>query len=304
MRLSEQTNKFLVWMTAYRKASDDTTTTYGVAFRQFIAYAMAAGGTDDMRHFTPRNVQAFAEYLVTNGIAPATARQRLVALASFAKWAMRQETAGGKYLLAENPLDRVERPARGVTKSSFLYPQECRALLSVECRPCDAFARDMFFETGLRVSELSRANVEDFWETDGRHFLRVHLKGGRERNIPLGADMVDRLKDALLARNLPAATSPLLVNGERQRWGRSVLSEMIARIGKRAGITRVRIHPHMIRHTYNVVADQIAGLSVTVRAALLNHAGTGSLQKYDHLMAGDTGLARDQVRAAWSEYMK
>jgi hypothetical protein len=38
---------------------------------------------------------------------------------------------------------------------------------------------------------------------------------------------------------------------------------------------------------------------VTVRAALLNHAGTGSLQKYDHLLAHDTTAARDAVREAF-----
>jgi site-specific recombinase XerD len=303
MRLSEQTGRFLTWMATFREASRDTTSTYAVAFAQFQAFVMAKGGADDMRAFTPVNIQAFAEFLVGQGIKPITARQRLVALASFARWAMRQRV-GDKYLLAENPMDRVERPRKGATKSSFLYPHEAKALLQVECRPCDALARDLFFETGLRVSEVAGATAADFWQDGARYFLRVHLKGGRERNVPLGEDMVARLQDALLARGVPAGAEPLLVNGAGQRWVRSALTEMIARLGRRAGITRVRVGPHMIRHTFNVVADQVAGLSVTVRAALLNHAGTGSLQKYDHLMAGDTTGARDAVRAAWKEYTK
>jgi site-specific recombinase XerD len=133
--------------------------------------------------------------------------------------------------------------------------------------------------------------------------LRVHLKGGGEANLTLGADLVERLKDALLARNLPGGKEPLLVNAEGRKWTRTAAQQMLVRLGKRAGITRVRVTPHKLRHTYNVIADQGAGLSVTVRAALLNHTGTESLQRYDHMMAKTTAEARDAVRAAVRGYI-
>src|SRR2546426_12830255 len=105
MRLiSEATNKFLTWMVEFKGASPRTKENYGDAFGQFQAFV----GTDEMKHFTPDNIQAFAEHMAARRNKPSSVRLRLAALSSFAKWAMRQRVGGG-YLLAENPLDRVER---------------------------------------------------------------------------------------------------------------------------------------------------------------------------------------------------
>ncbi len=305
--MSAATNKFLTWLVEFKGASPRTKENYDVAFGQFQAFV----GADEMKHFTPDNIQAFAEHLAHRNN-PLSVRLRLASLSSFAKWAMRQKVGRG-YLLAENPLDRVVRPQKPHgTKATFLRGDELKALLAVKTKGYQALARDTFLDTGLRVSELANANVADFWEGGGgQHYLRVNLKGGRERNVPLGPEITDRLKDSLLAREdvlhaKPSAVGarPLLVNSQGARWRRNNLTDMVARLGQRAGITRARIGAHTLRHTFNVVARVRAKLDVVTRAELLNHVGTQTLIYYDHLLAGETDTARCAVRAAMKEYAK
>jgi len=304
MRLTQKTNEFLIWFGKYRNASLCTVESYGTAFAQFQGWLVTNGKSDDIRQFTPDNVQAFAEALALSGVKPVTVRIRLTALGTFAEWAMRQkDPATEKYILAENPLLRVERPKRGKPNTTFLYGHEARALLTLECGEHKALARDFFFDTGVRVSEACDANVGALWDDGTTTYVRVRLKGGSERNIPLGAEYADRLKASLKGRATePKQTDPLLVNSAGHRWTRSALKQMIRGLGEKAGVTRTIVGPHMLRHTYNVVARAVAGLDVNVRAELLNHAGTSTLQRYDHLIAGETQDARDQVRDAMKKY--
>ncbi|MFC7109804.1 tyrosine-type recombinase/integrase [Nonomuraea rubra] len=55
---------------------------------------------------------------------------------------------------------------------------------------------------GPRVSELVRANVEDFFTNDGVRYWRIFGKGGRTRDVPLPDD-VGRVLQAYLVRGRP-----------------------------------------------------------------------------------------------------
>ena len=89
--------------------------------------------------------------------------------------------------------------------------------------------------------------------------------------------MTARIKDWLLAQNIPAGTEPLLTNTSGQRYKRSA--------------------PHAIRHTLNMVARE-QSVDVLTRSKLLNHSDTRTQSSYSHVHASETSEARDQVRAA------
>lgn len=89
-------------------------------------------------------------------------------------------------------------------------------------------------------------------------------------------------------------TDPILVNSYGDRWRRTSLSELFARIAKRAGVTRVEARAHSFRHALNVLA-RTSGLEVQQRAAMLNHVDTRMLAQYDHEMADDAAHARSAV---------
>jgi len=310
MQLSRLAADYLRHVGAYRGYSPRTCECYDLAYRQFVAYLMHHGLTDDVRHFTGKAVDGFAHYLAEVGkLRPNSVRIRLSALSSLAKYGMRALDARDRPYLDANPVDRIERPQKQRPHRPFLYREELRALVAVEAAPGEALARDLFLDTGARVSELARANVEDLARTgDGALVLSLVVKGQgrREERVPtpLGAAVGERIMDWLLARNLPAGPEPLLVNREGRRYTRSTLSEVIARLARRAGITRVRVRAHTLRHTYSVIAHA-ARVDRAARARMLNHLDQSTLQVYDHVLDAEVAAAREQVRgelARWLGY--
>lgn len=300
MQLSRLASEYLQHMATYKGCSPRTCECYGLTYAQFRGYLQGQGLTDDVRNFNAETCEGFAQYLAAHGIKANSINVKLAGLSSLAQYAMRKRHGSG-YLLAENPMTRFERPQKQRPDRKFLYLEELHRLLAVEAAPNERLALALFVDTGLRVSELTRANVEDVYEdAKGRAILSVTVKGrGRAEErvqVPLGLEIGERIKDFLLARNLPQGKEPLLVSATGTRYRRNTLSEVIYRLAKRAGITRIPVRPHALRHTYNVLGRQ-AGLDAPTRAALLNHTDSSTVQRYDHLLPDETFEAREKVRA-------
>jgi site-specific recombinase XerD len=307
MQLSRLADQFVAYLGAYRGYSPRTIENYRLAYGQLQAFLQLQGLTDDVRHFTGDVVEAFARYLAAGGNRANSVNTKLAALSSLAVYAMRTKDSRGKYILADNPLARIERPQRQRVNRRFLHRDEAKALLTVECPANERVAIDLIFDTGLRVSELCRANVEDLWEdAKGQLVLTVTVKGrGRSQekvHVPLGRAVAERLR-ALLGHREAGPEEPLLVNQSGLRYLRTVLFDMIARRARQAGIERIPVRAHTLRHTYNVVARSEAGLDEVQRAGLLNQTDTASVRRYDHLLPDETLEARERVRAGLLRYV-
>lgn len=308
MKLSKLADECIKHLTTFRDYSPNTTTQYDTTYRQYVAYLLTHELTDDVRHFTDETVMAFAEWLAgQHGVHPNTVRHRLTGLSTLAKFAMRARDDRGRPRLDHNPTERFDWPQYRRPATRFLYRDELRAFLGCTVTLHEGVARALFVETGLRVSELIRANVEDLVAaSEGRGSLSVTVKGrGRQTervHVPLSAETVGLLKDWLLHRNMPRAKDPLLVSSLGKRWTRPGITEMIRRLGERAEITRLPVRPHVLRHTANVIA-RAAGLDPFVRSRLLNHQSPQSLERYEHLIPEELHQARERTRDALSRYL-
>lgn len=303
VKLSQVVGDYVRHLAAYKGYSLRTCECYDLTYRQFIAYLLGRGLTDDVRQFTDDHAEGFARYLAENGLRPNSILTKLAGLSSLARYLTRTKDAKGRPLLDHNPVERFDRPQKQRVDRPFLHRDELKAVAQVGgLTTSEALARDLFIDTGLRVSELARASAGDAWKDgEGRTVLSVTVKGrGRaeERvHISLAPEIGCRIEDYLLARNLPEPQEPLLLNREGKRYTRNTLSEMIARLGRRAGVTRVPVRPHTIRHTYNVVARS-AGIDALTRSKLLNHSDPSTVARYDHLLPEETAAARERVREA------
>jgi integrase/recombinase XerD len=289
---------------------------YDETFGLFVEFLHGQGRQDDVREFTPENVAAFRDWL-TAGRKGSSVSNRLSALSSLGQWATKTERPKATRL-AINPAspDFVERPKKEHPREKFLYREELAALRAVSCDPCERLALDLFLDTGLRVNELASATVRCLTlearpaslgaariddqppgATPAGVVLSVRLKGGRQSPpIPLDPDLGARLEVTLRQREVKP-DDPLLVNTRGDAYKRNTLTEMVYRLACRAGITRIPVRPHVLRHTYSVFARQ-AGLDTVQRASLLNHSDTSTIHRYDHLMPGEAVSARSRVREA------
>lgn len=273
--------------------SAETCAVYGRAWMQFLAFVKHRGGNDDIRSFNDRNAFAFAEWLgqrteTRKAIHPNTIIKILSALRTLARYGMMCHDDQDKRLMREDPTQSFRWPQGQRQETKWVYPDDLRLLIDARVETYKAIPRDILIETGIRVGEAARLNVEHFKENDGRYFLAIKPKGRGQskptRDVPLSKGLGDAIRNWLLLRTEPnEPDSPLLVNSDGKRWKRSVLGNMIARLAAAAGVT-MRVSPHKLRHSKNV-RDRIAGIDAATRARLNGHSSLRSQERYDHIFA-------------------
>lgn len=289
--------------------SEETITVYDRVYMQFLAYVKGAGAHDDLRSFTDGLVLGFAEDLGRRRIHPNTIIKALSALSTLARHGTMARDARGKPLLSGDPTKSFRWPTAQRQETKYVAPQDLRKLLEQAAPTHKALARDLLMETGLRVGEAARLNVEDLREAEGRYYLAVKRKGrGQQRRqetrqVPLSTPVGDAVRTWLLLRGTQTAPeAPLLLNGAGKRWGRGVLSNMIARLAAQAGVTSLRVSAHKLRHTANVIA-RLADVDLVTRSRLLGHTSLRSLERYEHVLPHELHEARAQQLEGLQRYI-
>jgi integrase/recombinase XerD len=106
----------------------------------------------------------------------------------------------------------------------------------------------LLFGLGCRVSELVGLNLQDFNATDA--WLKVVGKGGKERLVPLAANVLEELKTYLkLVRTHLAKdeTEAILINDRGHRPSRVDVWRWLAAWSTKAGFDEP-VGPHQFRH--------------------------------------------------------
>ncbi|WUI03273.1 tyrosine-type recombinase/integrase [Spirillospora sp. NBC_00431] len=148
---------------------------------------------------------------------------------------------------------------------------------------------------GPRVSELTAANVEDFFVNGGTRYWRIFGKGGRTRDVPLPGPVAEVL-DAYLAEGrgrLDRGREPkaLLLSWRGRRLARGDVQGVIDRVlagvepGRRRSVT-----PHGLRHT---TATHLLAAATDMDAVrrVLGHADLSTLGRYRDELPGELEAA-------------
>ena len=135
---------------------------------------------------------------------------------------------------------------------------------------------------GLRAAEAAALTVKDVDWHNGA--VRVAGKGGRERELPLPADVGAALVAALRSRPPTSPPDVFFATARppyRQICGPTV-SDIAKRALRRAGVTVPRSGAHVFRHTF---ASQMVRRDVPMKtvADLLGHARLGTTAIYTKL---------------------
>lgn len=141
---------------------------------------------------------------------------------------------------------------------------------------------ELFYATGMRVSELTQLKVEDL-NLEAR-FLKCMGKGSKERIIPLGSKCKEALEKYLTRVRIKSSgrSQPFLFPGKgREGMRRESLWQIIRRYARRAGISK-KISPHTLRHSFATHLLE-RGADLRIVQELLGHSDIATTQIYTHV---------------------
>jgi len=145
----------------------------------------------------------------------------------------------------------------------------------------DRAIMELFFSTGLRVSELCSLSRDLDLSRDE---FSIRGKGDKVRVVFLSSDAKKAISEYLKARG--DAEDPLFISYGRggssgERLTPRSVERMIKAYAVKAGITR-KVTPHVIRHSF--ATDLLEnGADLRSVQALLGHANIATTQVYTHV---------------------
>ncbi|QIK37765.1 tyrosine recombinase XerC [Caldichromatium japonicum] len=224
-------------------------------------------------------IRSYLAWRHRQGLSAKTLQRELSSLRTFFRWLLREEQAEA------NPAVGVRAP-----KSPRLLPKvfDADRLGALLDQPADeplairdSAMVELFYSSGLRLSELVGLNLDDLDIQAGE--VRVLGKGNKERLVPVGSKACVAIRRWLEIRpSLASSTEPALFVSQRgRRIHPRTVEQRLACWAIERGADQ-HLHPHLLRHSF---ASHFLESSGDLRAVqeLLGHAGIGTTQIYTHL---------------------
>ncbi len=272
--------------------SPKTISGYEMVLKNFIWYCKQ-NNFPEVQHLTAIHIRYFLMYLSSephrwNSTSPSA--KRLVnstttntyfrRLRTFFNWLVREE------LILENPFKNLKPPKLENKVIQALIPNEIerlfktcsgKSLLDVRNRTI----LSLLLDTGLRISELTNLTVDDVNLDDGSILIR-HGKGGKQRTVHIGNTAqkllwrymnLYRKGDSRLQAEL---SSRLFLNRSNEPLNLNGMKILIRRLGNKA---KIRLHPHMLRHTFAISFLRNGGDVFSLKF-LLGHSTLAMTERY------------------------
>ena len=270
--------RFLTHLSTERRLSAHTDANYRRDLQLFAQYCEKIGVAEWSR-VDSQHVRTFAASEFRRGQSARTIQRRLSALRSFFNFLLRES------VLKSNPATGVQAPKAPKRLPETVDADQMAQLLTFrtddELSVRDKAIMELFYSSGLRLSELVDLNIPDVDLRD--RTVRVTGKGGKTRVLPVGRFAVQAVTTWLNERRALAAPGEeaMFVSQRGGRLRQRAIQVRIERWTKQQGLG-VHMHPHMFRHSF---ATHLLESSQDLRAVqeLLGHANISTTQVYTHL---------------------
>jgi len=142
---------------------------------------------------------------------------------------------------------------------------------------------ELLYASGLRISELANARLENF--NFEERILRVLGKGNKTRLVPVGRKACDALA-AYLSVERPKLVkrrsgSEIFLSERGTKLTTVRIWQIVKRISRHSGLEK-NIYPHLLRHSF---ATHLLGNGADLRIIqeMLGHADISTTQVYTHV---------------------
>jgi tyrosine recombinase XerC len=267
--------KFVRYLEIEKNYSAHTITNYKVdleGFNKFIA------GTE-LEKIDYLSLRKFLAVLKEKNFGNRTVSRHLSSLRSFFRFLCREG------YIKTNPILMLSSPKSEKHLPSFMTEDEVYRLIE------SAFAKtqddlgglrdrailEVFYSSGLRISELAGLNLEDIDFISG--ILKIRGKGKKERIVPIGETALSAVRKYLEKRK--KQTDVLFLNNHHRRLTTRGVRFLLVKYLKASGM-KPGVSAHTFRHSF---ATHLLNHGADLRTVqeLLGHANLSSTQIYTHL---------------------
>ena len=270
---------FFEQLTVEKRASSHTVASYQRDIKRLQSYC-ADKAILQWSAITQGDIRAHIASRHRQGMGSSSLQRELSAIRSFYSFLLKNRS------VENNPAQQVRAPKQVKKLPKTLDVDQIAGLLGagtssvLELRDLAMF--ELFYSSGLRLSELAALNIEDIDLHDQSLLVRSG-KGGKSRLLPIGSKAITALNQWLVQRiknTLPSEVA-IFVTTRGKRLGQRSIELRLALWCKKKGIVG-HIHPHMLRHSF---ASHLLEASQDLRAVqeLLGHSNISTTQIYTHL---------------------
>ena len=271
---------FLSFLEVERNASHRTLRNYEHSLNK---YKESYKGFEDWFSCTSDDFREYLYECMKLEMARSTIRLHFSALRSFFKFLTRRRG------LKLNPLSDIQLPKANRTLPLVLPLKQVEQLLNLPFNvkqpkqaPQWASARDaaileVFYSTGIRLSELAELKFDDF--DFFNETIKVKGKGSKERIVPVGSHAIEALNKYFYQAKIKEGS--LFISKSRKRISSRAISDIVKKYTELAGLP-VGVSPHKLRHSF---ATHLLDNGADLRSVqnLLGHSSLSTTQIYTHV---------------------
>ncbi len=194
----------------------------------------------------------------------------------------------GKGIITHDPaealaLPRIERylpeTLNELQVEQFLEKIDTKALHGLR----DRAMIELLYASGLRISELANARLEDF--NFEQRIVRVTGKGNKTRLVPVGRKACEALAAYLSAERpklvKPRTSSEIFLSERGTKLTTARIWQIVKKHAQYAGLEK-NVYPHLLRHSFatHLLSN---GADLRIIQEMLGHADISTTQVYTHV---------------------
>jgi integrase/recombinase XerD len=280
--VEEAIDSFIRYLAVERGLSENYQLSTQRSLSEFARWCAARKKIDNARTVT---LPLISEYLADRkhgGLSAASIKLIVVALKIFFRFLL------GKGAVERDPAESVPLPRIERYLPETLNELQAEQLIDkidtkVPLGLRDRAIIELLYGSGLRISELANARLENF-DCEER-LLRVTGKGNKTRLVPVGRKASEALA-AYLSVERPKflkrrSGSEIFLSARGTKLTTARIWQIVKEHARRAGLEK-NVYPHLLRHSF---ATHLLGNGADLRIIqeMLGHADISTTQVYTHV---------------------
>jgi integrase/recombinase XerD len=275
-------DSFIRYLAVERGLSDNYQLSTRRSLSEFAQWCERRRNVREPRAVTIEHITAYLAERKQGGLAASSIKLIVVALKIFFRFLF------AKKIVARDPAETLSLPRIERYLPETLNELQIEQLLDATDTKVPLGLRDraileVLYASGLRISELTGARLENFNAED--RILRVTGKGNKTRLVPVGGKACAALA-AYLSAERPRLVarrsgSEIFLSARGTRLTTARVWQIVKKQAERAGFAR-NIYPHLLRHSF---ATHLLGNGADLRIIqeMLGHADISTTQVYTHV---------------------